>query len=119
MSILLRRVCRRKWNRDDPIYRFTITPSINDYCWNTAIKQSEKGERGGISIKAFGDMWDKIVIHPGHLKYDFNYYWGRKDWGAKSCWNEKVTKETIIKANKQLDQLGRELCNLGYIVWSV
>ena len=72
-SQLLQRICANKVASKDPNHPYVLTPA-KDYCWNDAI---EEARDRGISIKTFGDTADKIVLHPGHLGYEFNYFWGR------------------------------------------
>lgn len=42
----------------------------NDSAWSDAIREARSR---GVSIAAFGDTHDKVVLHLGHLGYDFDY----------------------------------------------
>ena len=76
-------------------------------------------ERGhGVPIAAFGDTLDKVVLHPGHLGYKFNYIWGAGKWYGE-CWDVGVKDEEKRKANEQLWDVAQVLVELGYEVWLV
>lgn len=86
-------------------YPYTLTPGYD--LWSTV----EEARGYGVSIKSFGDTRDKLVFHPGMLKEwegKFDYYWGKGEWGSKSCWS-KTKDEDIIKANKFLIEIAVKL----------
>ena len=105
MKDKLKKLFKNKLKSEDKINEYDTTPSANEG-WNNAVKEA-KGY--GIPISSFGDTEDKMVFHPGHLGYDFNYHWGEEKWTNEDCWEEHVDKETKIKALKELLELGIEL----------
>ncbi len=113
ISELLQRICTNKVARNDPVYRWNLTP---DEGWCDTV---EEARERGISIKAFGDTHDKIVLHPGHLGYKFNYFWGQGTWSKRRCWDKDVKSDDREKANNELWVLARELTELKYVVWIV
>lgn len=116
MSELLVKICSNKIKSRDSIERHKLTPGLYHSGWNDAVKNA----RGhGISISAFGDTKDKLVLHPGHLGYNFDYYWGKNFWSSASCWDKNVSDKEITKANKELLLVGNELSQLGYTLWVV
>lgn len=95
-----------KINSNDPFYQYNITPGIDDG-WYGAIFEA----RGyGIPIASFGDTSDKLVFHPGHLGYNFDYAWGNGSWTDRSCWNKKVDKTIISEANSRIFNIAKLLC---------
>ncbi len=129
MAALLKEVCQSKIKSNDRRCCYCITPNDG---WYDAVDEA----RGhGISIKCFGDTLDKVVIHPGHMGYKFDYHWGKGEWTSQSCWEitirtydkyddmqvtyETVDSEIINKANFELVKFGTYLVSLGYCVWFV
>src|SRR5581483_7227693 len=108
-------ICKGKIQAHDDYNKYSLTPDHDDEDWHDAVKEA----RGrGIPIAAFGDTKDKIVLHPGHLGYDFTYHWGRGDWTSEGCWDHNShNKDTINKINDELREIGNKLINLGYVVW--
>lgn len=111
-SDLLKRICVGKIKAKDDVAQYTIThPNNGD--WYDAIEEA----RGrGVSIKAFGDTSDKVVLHPGHLGHEFDYFWGAGHWSSTNCWDEDADKE---KAHNELWAVAKELVELKYVVWIV
>lgn len=111
MNFNINDIFEHKLNTTTRSYPYDHTPHLLEY-WNGTLQEAQGH---GISISSFGDTSDKIVLHPGHLGYIYNYYWGDGYWGDTSCWN--LTSEDIIyKANQELYNLGLNL-NKTYTVW--
>ena len=105
-----RKILLGKLNADDIQYPYFVTPPIDDDGWTEAVEEA----RGyGISIASFGDTSDKIVLHPGHLGYKFNYYWGNGSWGDSPCFYEEDI-DIIFEANNILISIGIGLIQKGY-----
>ena len=111
---LLKKICQGKEEAGDEYYKYNITPDIDDGGWHDNFLR-ESGN--GLPVGCFGDTPDKIVLHPGHLDYDFDYKWGRGSW-CDYCWYTE-DRETIIKGTNILITVGKYLLTLGYVVWIV
>jgi hypothetical protein len=116
MSSLLNHIIRCKEEGEDKLHEYSVTPGADDPGWDDAV---EEGRGHGIPIASFGDTMDKVVLHPGHLGYKFDYFWGRDFWSSDSCWDEETSERDLAKSNKALWQIARELHELKYQVWIV
>ena len=74
--------------------RYNVTPPAYDFYGAV-----EEARGFGIPIASFGNTRDKIVIHPGHLGYNFNYFWGQGHWASASCWDVSQDSETEERQN--------------------
>ena len=97
---------KSKLRSNDIMYKYTLTTDEKDDGWIDAV---EEVCHRGISIKSFGDTSDKYVFHPGHLGYDFYYFWGKGQWSNKTCWSNKVPDEICTEALEKLYIIGQEL----------
>ena len=82
---------------------YSKTPHPYSFEWQNTIKEARGG---GIKVAAFGDTKDKLVLHPGHLGYPFDYSWGRGMWGG-DCWD--ATREQISEANARIFDIAKKL----------
>ena len=112
IKTLMNKILTGKIKADDKINRYSITPQADDYGWGDAI---EEGRGYGIPIASFGDTSDKIVLHPGHLGYNFNYFWGKGSWGSGDCFYD-IDYEKKLQANNELASVGQYLIKMGYKV---
>jgi hypothetical protein len=115
ISDLLKEICTGKVKAKDNFEKCCLTDA-NNGAWNDAIKEARGS---GVSIKSFCDTQDKVVLHPGHLGYDFDYYWGRSYWSREDCWDINVNNIKREEANNKLWILMKELTQLQYEVWVV
>ena len=117
MSELLTQICAGKRRSNDNLNRYIFTPHYNNDGWHNPVSEPQEL---GFFIKALGDTRDKIVLHPGHLGYDFNYHWGRDPtdlYTEEQCWDNKVNTNIKMKGDMELTEIGIEIINLGYEVW--
>jgi hypothetical protein len=116
MSSLLNHIIRCKEEGEDKLHEYSVTPRADDPGWDDAV---EDGRGHGIPIASFGDTMDKVVLHPGHLGYKFDYFWGRGHWSSESCWDKEASERDVVKSNKALWRIAHELRELKYFVWIV
>lgn len=104
MEEIVKKCFTNKLASNDTYNHYALTPDENDEGWRSAIVEA----RGyGIPIASFGDTRDKLVLHPGHLGYNFDYYWGNGSWSDSTCWNEFT--EEIGDAYDDLQEIGNFL----------
>jgi hypothetical protein len=114
-ELTLKTVLKNKFDSDDNIEPYCITPEINDYIWTSNIKGT-KHNKTGIPIECYGDTKDKIVLTPAHLGAPFTYWFERKKCNDV-FWDKKCLINVIDKYNEKLLNIGYELVEKGYIVW--
>lgn len=107
-------ICKNKIKFDDNKFDYSITPEI-DYCgWSDAIFEA----RGyGIPVYSFCDTRDKVVLHPGHLDYDFDYELGKATWSDK-MWKNDIDDKIREEALNKLFLISKYLIN-KYKIWIV
>ena len=99
---------------NDIYHKYCTTPDVNEGDWNDAVLEA----RGhGIPIASFGDTLDKIVLHAGHLKYKFDYMFGRDTWGD-DMWEEVTNDDKKKKVRERLLNIGKQLLE-KYTIYAV
>jgi hypothetical protein len=114
---LLAWILKGKAEAKDPVFKYSITPDSDDGGWYDAVQEARDH---GIPIASFGDTSDKQVLHPGHLGYKFDYFWGREFWSSSSCWDDEEAREKDKqKAHIALFKIAHILHKQGKKVWIV
>ena len=84
----------RKRSSDDTRSLCIITPPPDK--WNRIHRDSD------FYMEAFGDTSDKIVIHPGHFGWPFDYTWGRGLWSSETCWNNEQNNKMFQTTDERI-----------------
>lgn len=111
VSDRLKKAIQSKLESNDPIFYHYLTPSFDEFEAAQAIYEAREY---GISIRAFGDTKDKVVITPKNLGFYYSYtpregIWGDSDYN----WDD------LENANKEMFYLAQEIIKLGFKVWMV
>lgn len=102
----------------DYVRCYCLTPSIESINSAEAI---DEGRGYGIPIATFGHTRDKLVIHPGHFGFNYDYFWGSKrgGWSESSCWDKSETDDHKKEASRQLFQVAQHATKRNIDVWCV
>src|SRR4051794_21518533 len=87
----------RKRSSNDQRSPYIITPPPNK--WKRILRDGNFEQ--SLFIEALGDTSDKIVIHPGHFGWSFDYAWGRDLWSSETCWDNDQEKK-LFKTTDEL-----------------